>query len=151
MSPGPRPTIEIGPMRIDFLVEADDSNGSLTMFEVFVPAGARMPLPHSHDGFEETAYVLEGRCTWTVDGETTEFGPGESVCILRGQVHGFQNLGGEDVRFLTVASPGVFGPAYFEDVAGVLAAAAGAPPDPSAMSEVMRRHGLTPAPPPATA
>ena len=49
-------------------------------------------------------------------------------------------------RFLAIATPGVFGPAYFEDVAGVLAAAAGGPPDPAAMGDVMRRHGLTPAP-----
>jgi quercetin dioxygenase-like cupin family protein len=136
-------------MRIDFLVEADDSNGSVTVFECLVPAGAGMPLPHSHDGFEETAYVLEGTCTWTVDGQTRESGPGESLCIRRGQVHGFANLGSEDVRFLTMATPGVFGPSFFEDIAGVLAAAAGGPPDLAAIGEIMKRHGLTPAPPAA--
>jgi quercetin dioxygenase-like cupin family protein len=139
-------TIQLGAMRIDFLVEARDSNGSVTMFECSVPAGARMPMPHSHDGFEETAYVLEGTCTWTVDGETRESGPGESVCIRRGQVHGFDNRGSEDVKFLAIATPGVFGPAYFEEMAEILAA--GGPPDPAAIGAVMRRHGLTPAPPP---
>lgn len=150
MPQGSKTTIQIGALRIDFLVEAGDSNGSVTAFECFVPAGAGVPLPHSHDGFEETAYVLEGTCTWTIDGETAESGPGEVVCIRRGQVHGFENRGSEDVRFLAIATPGVFGPHYFEDVAGVLAAAAGGPPDPAAIFEVMRRHGLTPAPPPTT-
>jgi quercetin dioxygenase-like cupin family protein len=132
-------------------VEAEDSNGSVTVFESFVPAGARVPVAHSHDGFEETAYVLEGVCTWTIDGETVENGPGESVCIRRGQVHGFENRGEEDVRFLAIATPAVFGPAYFQEMADVVAAAGGGPPDPAAIGAVMRRHGLTPVqPPPAT-
>ncbi len=144
-------TIQLGSLRIDFLVEAGDSNGSVTIFECFVPVGARVPVAHSHDGFEETAYVLEGTCTWTIDGETGESGPGESVCIRRGQVHGFENRGEEDVRFLAIATPGVFGPAYFQDLADILADANGSPPDPAAIGAVMRRHGLTPAQPSAAA
>ena len=138
-------TIQLGPLRIDFLVEADDSNGSVTMFECSVPVGSRVAAAHSHDSFEETAYVLEGTCTWTIDGVTGESGPGESVCIRRGQVHGFENRGDEEVRFLAIATPGVFGPAYFQEVADVIGAAAGGPPDPAAIGAVMRRHGLTPA------
>jgi hypothetical protein len=42
------------------------------------------------------------------------------------------------------------GPAYFRDVAQVLAGAAGGPPDLAALAEAMRRHGLTPAQPVAT-
>jgi quercetin dioxygenase-like cupin family protein len=134
--------IQVGSIRINFLVEAGDSNGSVTVFECVVPVDSRVPMPHSHDGFEETAYVLEGVCTWTVDGETRESGPGESVCIRRGQVHGFENRGSEDVKFLAIATPGVFGPAYFTEIAEILAA--GGPPDPAAIGAVMRRHGLTP-------
>ena len=144
-------TIQLGPLGIDFLVEAGDSDGSVTMFECSVPVGARVPVAHSHDGFEETAYVLQGTCTWTIDGETRDSEPGESVCIRRGQVHGFENRGQEDVRFLAIATPGVFGPAYFQDLADILGAGAGGPPDPAAIGAVMRRHGLTPVQPPAIA
>jgi hypothetical protein len=42
----------------------------------------------------------------------------------------------------------VFGPDYFTEIRDVLRAAAGAPPDVAALLEVMRRHGLTPAPSP---
>ena len=49
--------------------------------------------------------------------------------------------------FLAVATPGLFGPAYFREIGEVAAAAAGGPPDIDAMMAVMRRHGLTPAPP----
>jgi quercetin dioxygenase-like cupin family protein len=143
-------TIDVGAVSIDFLVDADDSGGSVTVFECVVPADARVPLPHSHDGFEETIYGLEGVSTWTIDGQPRELGPGESVCIRRGQVHGFQNRGGVDTKFLAIATPGVFGPAYFRDMAQVLADAAGGPPDLAAIGDVMRRHGLTPAQPVAT-
>jgi quercetin dioxygenase-like cupin family protein len=149
MPSAPTATIQLGPLRIDFLVDAGDSNGSVTVFECFVPADSKVPVAHSHNGFEETAYVLEGTCTWTIDGETRELGPGESVCIRRGEVHGFENRGREDVRFLAIATPGVFGPAYFQDLADVLAG--GGPPDPAAIGAVMRRHGLTPAQPPPAA
>lgn len=144
MAPAAKTTIQLGPMRIDFLVDADDSDGSATVFECFIPVGSKVPVAHSHDAFEETIYGLEGTCTWTIAGETHEIGPGESTCIRRGQVHGFENSSGEDVRFLAIATPGVFGPPYFQDMADVLAT--GGPPDPAAIKAVMLRHGLTPAP-----
>lgn len=138
-------TIEVGAITVEFLVEAEDSNASVTVFECTVPAGARVPVAHSHDSFEETVYGLEGTCVYVIDGQEREIRPGDSVCIRRGQVHGFDNRGQSDVKFLAIASPGVFGPAYFRDMNRVLAAAAGGPPDLAAVVEVMRRHGLTPA------
>ncbi len=140
-------TITVGELGVRFLVEAADSNGSASVFECHIPAGSRMPLPHSHDGFEETVYGLEGTTTWTIDGETFEVGPGEAVCVRRGQIHGFQNRGEIDARFLAIATPAKFGPAYFREIAEVLAAGAGGPPNLAAIGEVMRRHGLIPAPP----
>ena len=83
------------------------------MFECRVPAEAKVPAPHSHDAFEETIYGLEGRSVWTIDGREVEIGPGDCVCIRRGAVHGFANRGTETTTFLAIATPGVFGPAYF--------------------------------------
>ena len=116
------------------------------MFECFVPAEARC-RPHSHDAFEETIYGLEGVTTWTVDARTLDIRPGEAFCIPRGAVHGFGNHGTEDAKFLAVATPGVMGPDYFREVHDVLASNPGGPPDLAKVAEVMRRHGLTPAPP----
>jgi len=139
-------TITVGAVSVDFLVDADDSGGSVTVFECAVPANAKVPVPHSHDGFEETIYGLDGVCTWTIDGDARDIGPGGSVCIRRGQVHGFQNHGDADARFLAIATPGVFGPAYFRDIAAVVSA--GGPPDPAKIKDVMARHGLVAAPMP---
>lgn len=137
--------IQVGELAVRYLVEAADSNGSATAFECYVPAHARMPAPHSHDGFEETVYGVVGVTTWTVDGKTTEVGVGEALCVPRGAVHGFENRSSEDVTYLAIATPGVFGPEYFLEISDVLAASSGGPPDFAALGEVMRRHGLTPA------
>ena len=72
------------------------------------------------------------------------------MCVARGVVHGFENRGSIDAEFLAIATPGVFGPDYFQEIADVLAASAGGPPDLAAVAEVMRRHGLTPAQPAMT-
>ena len=147
MSAASTETIQVGALSVRFLVEAADSNGSASVFECFVPADSRMPAPHSHDGFEETIYGLEGTTTWTVDGRTLDIHPGEAFCVPRGAVHGFDNHGTEDAKFLAISTPGVMSPDYFREIHEVLAAAAGGPPDMAKIAEVMRRHGLTPAPP----
>ena len=66
---------------------------------------------------------------------------------MRGQIHGFDNHGSDDAKFLAIATPAVFGSSYFREVGEVIAASSGGPPDLAAIGEVMRRHGLTPAPP----
>jgi quercetin dioxygenase-like cupin family protein len=147
MTQGTAETITVGALGVRFLVEGADSGGSVSVFECYVPANSKMPAPHSHDAFEETIYGLEGSTTWTVDGETIEVGAGEALCVSRGAIHGFANAGSTDATFLAIASPGVFGPAYFREIGEVLAASTGGPPDLSALMQVMRRHGLTPAPP----
>jgi quercetin dioxygenase-like cupin family protein len=137
--------IRIGQLVIRFLVEGRESAGSVSMFEFNVPVGGKVAVAHSHDGFEETIYGLAGVSTWTVDGVATDVRPGEALLIPRGVVHHFDNRGDEEARALAIVTPGILGPAYFHDVAAVVAAAEG-PPDPQAIAAVMRRHGLTPAP-----
>jgi quercetin dioxygenase-like cupin family protein len=137
--------IRIGAIEIRFLVDEQSSDGNLTAFECHIPAGAKVPVPHSHDAFDETIYGVSGVTTYTVDGVEHEVGPGDALFIARGVVHGFVNAGDEESVFLAVATPGLFGPAYFREMGEVVSAAAGGPPDIGAAMEVMRRHGLTPA------
>jgi quercetin dioxygenase-like cupin family protein len=141
-----RDTIAVGAISIRFLIESADSSGSVTIFECTVPPQVPVPAAHSHDAFEETIYGLAGVLTWTIGGREVPIGSGQSVCIPRGARHGFVNHGDVDATVLCIATPGVFGPAYFEEIAVVLTASAGGPPDRAAMTDVMRRHGLTPAP-----
>lgn len=138
-------TITLGGIEVRFLVEAHDSGGAATVFECAVQGGAQVPPAHSHDAFDETVYGLEGELTFTIDGHSREIGPGDSVCIRRGQVHQFVNTKALSAKFLSVATPGVFGPDYFIEIRDVLTAASAGPPDVAALLDVMRRHGLTPA------
>jgi hypothetical protein len=71
------------------------------------------------------------------------------VCIPRGAAHRFDSLGSRNAKALCVITPAAIGPQYFQEVADVVKAAAGGPPDRAKIVEIMRRHGLTPAPPPA--
>lgn len=57
-----------------------------------------MPAPHSHDAYEETMYGVEGTLTWTVEGSQHPLGPGDHVCIKRGEVHGFVNSSGAHAK-----------------------------------------------------
>ena len=57
----------------------------------------------------------------------------------------------QDAKALCVITLAAKGPQYFRETAEVINAATGGPPDRTKMVEIMRRHGLTPAPPPRQA
>jgi len=144
MAASTRDGIRVGELAIRFLLEGEQSDGSVAVFEFDVPAGSRVAAAHSHDGFEETIYGLAGALVWTVEGHAHEVGPGEVLCIPRGAVHHFDNAGEVSATALAIVTPGLLGPDYFREVAAILDAAAGGPPDLTAIAAVMRRHGLTP-------
>ncbi|HEX4519591.1 MAG TPA: cupin domain-containing protein [Gaiellaceae bacterium] len=137
--------IALGGITIRFLLEGEQTNGAVSVFEFDVDAGSPTPPPHSHDGYEETVYGLRGGLTWTVDGERHELAEGDVLCIPRGAVHRFENEGDVTAATLAVVTPGILGPDYFRELSAVLAAAAGGPPDFAELAAIMRRHGLTPA------
>lgn len=140
-------TLEAGPLVVRFLITGDNSTGSVAAFELTVRGGQRLPAPaHSHDHYEETIYGLDGVLTWTVDGTPIDVGPGQALCIPRGAIHRFDNRGTSDAKVLCVITPAAIGPQYFREAFEVLRAAAGGPPDRAKLADIMRRHGLTPAP-----
>lgn len=135
--------IKIGQVSIHFLLEAADTNGSAAVFEFSVPAGAKVPVPHYHEHFDETIYGLSGIITFTVEGKMIDIAPGETCFIPRGAVHGFNNLKQEDAKALAVITPALLGPIFFKEVAAILNA--GGPPDVEKIKLVMTKHGLIPA------
>ena len=143
-------TIRVGLLTVRFLLTKDNSSGSIAVFELTVPGAQRLLAPpHSHDHYEETIYGIDGVLTWTVDGRQIEVGPGQALCIPRGAVHRFDNRGSRDVKALCVITPAAIGPQYFREAAELINAAAGGPPNLAQIAEIMRRHGLKPAPPQA--
>jgi quercetin dioxygenase-like cupin family protein len=144
-------TIRLGPISVRFLLTGGDTNGSMSVFEMMIPAGQKLvPPAHKNDAYEETLYGIEGVLTWTINGEPIEVGPGQAVCIPRGAVHRFDNFGTEDAKQLVITTPAIMTPAYFRDARDLLQAAAGGPPDVAKMIDVFRRHGMTIAAPSAS-
>ena len=116
--------------------------GSLALFETVVPPNVRVPAPHRHVTYDETVHVLEGTCTFTVEGSESSLGPGQALFIPRGAAHHFENRGAETVRMLVTVTPGVLSSEFFREAAAVMAA--GGPPDLKRIAEIMERHGLQP-------
>ena len=139
--------IHAGPIEIRFRLQAAQTAGTLTAFEFTVPSQVRVPVPHSHEAFDETIYGLHGTMTWTLDDARLRVGPGDVLFIPRGHVHHFVNNEREDARALSVITPGLLGPDYFREIGEVVNAAG--PPDIQRVMEVMRRHGLRPVMPSA--
>ena len=140
-------TIRLGPLAVRLLITGEHASGSVAVFELTVPSAQRLAAPaHSHDHYEETIYGIAGVLTWTVDGNRMDVGPGQALCIPRGAIHRFDNNGSQDVKALCAITPAAIGPQYFREVAGLMRAAAGGPPDRVKMADIMRRPGLTPAP-----
>jgi quercetin dioxygenase-like cupin family protein len=135
--------IRMGSLELMFLQSRESTDGSLDLFEMTLQPGARMPVPHYHESWDEAVYGLEGVSLWRVDGRDIELRPGETLFIRRGLVHGFDNRSGAMARCLCVLTPGMLGTAYFREIAGLLAAGA---PDPARVKETMLRYGLVPVP-----
>ena len=144
MSTSTQEEIRIGDLTIRPRIEGHESGGTVAIHEFDVPSRSGLPLPHSHDAYEETIYGVAGTVTFTIEGTSIDVGPGEAVCIPRGAVHEFANTGDVDATALAIITPGILGADYFREVKAVVDAAAGGPPDLAALGEVMRRHGLTP-------
>ncbi len=101
-------------------------------------------MPHYHENYEETIYGVRGTLTFTVDGVSHEIQPGQTLCVAKGAVHSFASQH-EDSAALAIITPGLLGADYFRELADVIGASAGGPPDPAAIGAVMQRHGLIPA------
>ncbi|MGY3690912.1 quercetin dioxygenase-like cupin family protein [Bradyrhizobium sp. USDA 3240] len=133
--------IDFGTLQLKFLQSKETTGGSVDLFEMTLQPNARMPIPHYHESWDETIYGLSGVSTWRVDGKEIDIGPGESVFIKRGIVHGFTNPSNGPATCLCLLSPGALGPQYFKDMAALMA---GGAPDPARMKETMLRYGLVP-------
>ncbi len=137
--------ILVGAMAIRPRIEPAETDGMIAIHEFDVPAGTGLPVPHSHDAYEETIYGVRGTVTFTLEGAAHDIGPGGTLFIPRGAIHTFTNTSDLDATALAIITPGLLGADYFREIAAVLDAAGGGRPDLAGIGEVMRRHGLTPA------
>jgi quercetin dioxygenase-like cupin family protein len=139
--------IQVGQLQMRFFVDGTHTDGHLSVAEMVVPVGARVPPPHFHADVDETVLGLAGTLTYLIDGEEHAISPGVRRFSPRGKSHAFENRGAVEARVLCMFSPATIGPAYFREVGALLGA--GGPPDFARVREVMDRYGLTLVAPPA--
>lgn len=142
MFPSFKEKITIGSLQLNFLVDGEDTDGTLVLFEMLVPPQAKIPAPHFHVEVDETLYIMEGTLTQLYGTETLKLKAGDKLFIKRGTVHGFSNPHTETARVLCALSPASIGPAYFREIADVINA--GGPPDITRILAIMKHHGLEP-------
>jgi len=138
----PTAPIQAPGMKIQFLIEGSETNDSVSIFRCDFEAGARSPMPHSHDGFDETVVCLGGEFTMVVNGIAHTLREGDVIHVPRGVVHGFGVKG--EASILAISTPGLFGSAYFQEMADALNG--DGPPDRELLMAIQERHGLTPVP-----
>jgi quercetin dioxygenase-like cupin family protein len=136
-------------LTVEFLLQSGDTEGRVSAFRADMEQGSSIPVPHSHDQFDETVYGLRGVLTFTVDGKAHQVGPGDVLFIPRGSVHGFFARDEEAVSILTVTTPALFPIEYFREMGAIFESAGDGPPDKQAIVETMHRYGVTPAVPSA--
>lgn len=100
------------------IIAGEQTGGEFAVVEMTVPPGAG-PNPHSHDGFTETFYVLEGEVHFKSESGTYTAQKGAFVTIPKGGiVHGFKNLSNSTARLLcTVMPAGLEG--FFQEAASI--------------------------------
>src|ERR1700743_2546886 len=145
MFPSFKETISIGGLELNFLLDGDDTDGTMVQFEMIVPPNAKVPAPHFHVEVDEILYMLEGTLMQTIGSETREMHAGDKCCIRRGIVHDFSNSYDKAASVLCALSPASIGPAYFREIAAVISA--GGPPDIAKILTIMKTHGLEPVKP----
>ncbi len=135
--------IRIGQIIIEFLLEGKDTKGQFAMFEITIPGNAKVPIPRSHEQYDQTIYGLKGVMTFVVDGVPIDIAAGETCFIPRGSIHGFKNHRKEDAKALAIVTPALIGPDFFRNSTEVFCAHS--PCDAEKLKKALKKYGLVPA------
>lgn len=116
---------------------SETTNGAITVFETSRRQGDEGgPGLHSHPGFDEMFYVLDGEFVFTAGARTIKAGAGTFVYLPGGVFHAFHADGDADSRMLGISVPGGIEHA-FEEVASLPAGT-----DPASVARAFRNHGI---------
>ncbi len=120
------------------------ATGSLTrrdygLFEYQLTAGSHGARPHYHPDFSESFYILDGELNILDGQDWVTAGVGDLVYVPRNSIHGFNNAGALDTRFLILFTPGAPREEYFSGLAELRAG--GRVPSTAEIDDFARRHG----------
>jgi quercetin dioxygenase-like cupin family protein len=135
--------IRVGEMSVTFLLSRHETADALDLFELMIPPGASVVVPHTHLNYDEWVLGMNGITSWTLNGEIILLHPGTDLFIPRGTPHFFANVHEDMGRAICLQTPGVMGPEYYREIATHYRLE---DPDPAGIRDVMWRYGVDPLP-----
>ncbi len=84
-----------------------DTEGRVAVMEQEGPPGLEVP-PHTHDGEDEMFYVLDGELRGFCGDERWTASAGAFIFLPRDVEHGFEVVGDQPARALTIVGPARF-------------------------------------------
>ena len=108
--------------RFTFVATAATTGGDLLSFDLALRPGGAVPIPHVHPLQTETFAVMEGLMRFRVGLRTRLAGPGETVEIKPGTIHGFANAGEVEAHVRVEVRPALRMEAMLAEVVAMAAA-----------------------------
>jgi len=91
--------------QVNIKVFGEDTDAKYSLMHWTAAPGGPV-VPHVHDDYEETFYVLDGQLEFVLGTEVFEVGPGGFVRVPPATRHGFRNTCDQPVSMLVSFSPG---------------------------------------------
>jgi mannose-6-phosphate isomerase-like protein (cupin superfamily) len=111
--PGHGRSVDLGVASMRLLGASEWFGGAFSLTEFSGTSEGPWTVPHLHEEFEESFYILDGSFTFSVGDETVEAGAGTYLVVPRGTSHTFTAAAGGG-RFLTLMVPGGLEEMFFE-------------------------------------
>lgn len=79
-----------------------ESNGAGRLFaKSVIPPGNSIGR-HTHEGDQETYYILKGKALLTLNGEETILEPGDCTICIDGNTHSIRSIGDVDLEYIAI-------------------------------------------------
>lgn len=128
------PIIHVFGEPIEILVTSRSTNYTCCAgVQTCLPGGG--PPPHKHEREEETFIVIEGEFELFTGQGWTPFALGEAKCSLRGEYHGFRNVGTTVGKMMFVTNAGGLDE-YFASISALEL-----PRDSDRLTEISKQYG----------
>jgi quercetin dioxygenase-like cupin family protein len=112
-------TVDSPPHLIRLLADGSDTAGAFSIIRVDLRPGRDGAAPHSHMGFSELLYVMDGDVEILSCDRISAAHAGDLVVVPPGTAHAFGALASGPASLLAVISPGIDRFQYFRHLAAV--------------------------------
>jgi mannose-6-phosphate isomerase-like protein (cupin superfamily) len=133
-----QPRIETPNLTTVLTAPGSATGGEFGLFDCRIPPGALGPVPHYHEHFTESFYVLSGRLAVRTGDDRVTAGSGDLVHVPRRGIHAFHPSGDGEAHFLILFTPGAPREEYFAEMAALQDRAE--PPTTAEIDEIAARH-----------